>query len=113
MEQVWEYLRAKNKLSYCVWDSHDEILAACADAWNWLVNPAKIPAGTKTPGSEEIAFLHNLDLYRLPDQITDRVIRRPDAAPADRSASDAKISFQNARISLDLGVGPRARYDHY
>jgi hypothetical protein len=60
-----------------------------------------------------IAFLHTLDPYRLPDQITDRVIRRPDAAPADRSASDAKISFQNARISLDLGVGPRARYDRY
>jgi hypothetical protein len=56
MEHVWEYLRAKNKLSYCVWDSHDEILAACADAWNWLVNPAKIPAGTKTPGSEESPF---------------------------------------------------------
>ena len=42
MENVWDYLRA-NKLSACVWDSYDEILAACADAWNWLVNdPARI-----------------------------------------------------------------------
>jgi len=35
MENVWDYLRA-NKFSACVWDSHDEILAACAEAWNWL-----------------------------------------------------------------------------
>ena len=37
MENVWDYLRA-NKLSACVWDDYDEILAACADAWNWFVN---------------------------------------------------------------------------
>jgi len=37
MENVWDYLRA-NKLSACVWDSYDEILKACADAWNWFVN---------------------------------------------------------------------------
>jgi DDE superfamily endonuclease len=37
MENVWDYLRA-SKLSACVWDSYDEILAACADAWNWFVN---------------------------------------------------------------------------
>jgi hypothetical protein len=37
MENVWEYLRA-NKLSGCVWDSYDAIVAACAKAWNWLID---------------------------------------------------------------------------
>jgi hypothetical protein len=37
MENVWEYLRG-NKLSAGVWNSYDEILEACADAWNWFVN---------------------------------------------------------------------------
>ena len=37
MENVWDYLRA-NKFSACVWDSYDEILAACADAWNWFTD---------------------------------------------------------------------------
>ena len=42
MENVWDYLRA-NKLSACVWDSYDEIVEACADAWNWLVtDPGRI-----------------------------------------------------------------------
>ncbi len=36
MENVWQYLRG-NKLSACIWDSYDEILAACAEAWNWLI----------------------------------------------------------------------------
>jgi hypothetical protein len=37
MDNVWDYLRA-NKLSACVWDTYDEIVQACAGAWNWLVN---------------------------------------------------------------------------
>ena len=37
MENVWEYLR-ENRLSAGVWDSYDEIMRACADAWNWLIN---------------------------------------------------------------------------
>jgi hypothetical protein len=42
MENVWDYLRA-NKLSTGIWDSYDDILIACADAWNWSVNdPARI-----------------------------------------------------------------------
>jgi hypothetical protein len=42
MENVWEYLRA-NKLCRLVWDSYDAILAACNDAWNFLVrDPARI-----------------------------------------------------------------------
>lgn len=39
MENVWEYLR-ENRLSAGVWDSYDEIMRACADAWNWLINDA-------------------------------------------------------------------------
>jgi hypothetical protein len=37
MDNVWDYLRA-NKLSAGVWDSYEEILDACAEAWNWFVN---------------------------------------------------------------------------
>ncbi|CAH2605994.1 conserved protein of unknown function (plasmid) [Rhodovastum atsumiense] len=36
MENVWEYLRA-NKLSLRVWNSYNAILAACLDAWNFLM----------------------------------------------------------------------------
>ena len=36
MENVWAYLRG-NKLSAGVWDSYDQIVAACAEAWNWLM----------------------------------------------------------------------------
>ncbi len=42
MENVWDYLHA-NKLSRLVWDSYDAIVAACADAWKFLVNePTRI-----------------------------------------------------------------------
>ena len=42
MENVWDYLRS-NKLSTGVWDSYDEILEACAAAWNWLMDdPGRI-----------------------------------------------------------------------
>lgn len=37
MENVWDYLRA-NKLSRLVWESYDEIVAACRDAWRFLVD---------------------------------------------------------------------------
>jgi len=37
MENVWQYLLG-NKLSARIWDSYDEILAACAEAWNWLID---------------------------------------------------------------------------
>jgi len=36
MENVWQYLRG-NKLSAGVWDTYEEIVQACADAWNWLI----------------------------------------------------------------------------
>ena len=37
MENVWEYLRG-NKLSSGIWDEYEDILRACADAWNWLMD---------------------------------------------------------------------------
>jgi len=39
MENVWDYLR-QNKLCSTVWNSYDEILAACVIAWNWLISDA-------------------------------------------------------------------------
>ena len=35
MENVWDYLRA-NKLSSLVWDSYDDIVSACRNAWLFL-----------------------------------------------------------------------------
>ena len=36
MENIWDYLRG-NKLSRLVWNTYEEILAACRDAWLFLV----------------------------------------------------------------------------
>jgi transposase len=36
IENVWEYLRG-NQLSRRVWQSSDDIVQACCDAWNWLI----------------------------------------------------------------------------
>ncbi len=36
MENVWAYLRG-HKLSAGIWDTYEEIVTACADAWNWLM----------------------------------------------------------------------------
>lgn len=37
MENVWDYLR-QNKLCAQVWDTYDEILEACKNAWNFLID---------------------------------------------------------------------------
>jgi transposase len=37
LENVWDYLRG-NKLSKCVWDTYEEIVDACSEAWMFLVN---------------------------------------------------------------------------
>jgi hypothetical protein len=49
MENVWEYLRP-NKLSRLVWDSYEAMVAACKEAWHFLVNdPPRIASiGTRT-----------------------------------------------------------------
>lgn len=36
VENVWEYLRA-NRLSITVWNSYEQIVDACCNAWNALV----------------------------------------------------------------------------
>ena len=40
IENIWDYLRG-NKLSKRVWDSYDAIVAACKDAWLFLIGDAK------------------------------------------------------------------------
>jgi hypothetical protein len=48
MENVWDYLR-QNKLCARVWDSYDDIVAACSAAWQWLTaDPTRITSiGTR------------------------------------------------------------------
>ena len=36
MENIWDYLRG-NKLSKRVWQSYEAIVAACKDAWLFLI----------------------------------------------------------------------------
>ncbi len=46
MENVWAYLRA-NKLAITVFDTYEDILAKCADAWNFFANdPERITSIT-------------------------------------------------------------------
>ena len=37
MENVWDYLR-QNKLCAQVWDTYDNIVEACKQAWHFLIN---------------------------------------------------------------------------
>ena len=47
VENVWEYLRG-NFLSHRVWQTYEEILEACRDAWNKLMQmPAQIASITR------------------------------------------------------------------
>ncbi len=47
VENVWAFLRA-NFLSHRVWDSYEEILEACRDAWNKLMQmPERIASITR------------------------------------------------------------------
>jgi transposase len=42
MENIWDYLRG-NKLSRCIWDTYEAIVAACKDAWDFLLeDPERI-----------------------------------------------------------------------
>ena len=54
MENVWEYLRA-NKLCNLVWDSYGAIVAACKDAWHFLVND---PDRIRSIGTREWACVN-------------------------------------------------------
>ena len=35
-ENIWAYRRG-NKLSHMVWNSYEEIVDACREAWNWFM----------------------------------------------------------------------------
>jgi transposase len=37
MENAWDYLRG-NQLSHRIWDTYDDTVQACANAWRFLVN---------------------------------------------------------------------------
>ncbi len=37
IENVWEYLR-RNQLSNTVYETYDEIVTACCDAWNFFAD---------------------------------------------------------------------------
>jgi hypothetical protein len=37
METVWQYLR-QNKLCARLWDTYDDIVDACKQAWHFLIN---------------------------------------------------------------------------
>jgi transposase len=37
MENVWDYLR-RNELNHLIWDTYEDMVAACAKAWRFLVN---------------------------------------------------------------------------
>ncbi len=39
MENVWEFLRG-NRLCAQVWKTYEDVVCACADAWNWFVSDA-------------------------------------------------------------------------
>lgn len=44
VENLWAYLRS-NQLSNRVFDTYDDIVDACSDAWNWLIQqPERIQA---------------------------------------------------------------------
>ena len=47
VENVWAYLRA-NKLAITVFDSYDDIVEACCNAWNFLANDPKAIASIAT-----------------------------------------------------------------
>jgi hypothetical protein len=46
MENVWQYLRA-NKLAITVFDSYEDILDKCADAWNFFATEPECSATNK------------------------------------------------------------------
>ena len=54
MENVWHYLRA-NKLSLLVWDGYDAIVAACKDAWDFLIGD---PDRIKSIGTRAWAYVN-------------------------------------------------------
>ena len=54
VELVWEYLRA-NKLCRLVWNSYEEIVQACKEAWDFLIND---PDRIASIGSRDWAYVN-------------------------------------------------------
>ena len=54
MENVWDYLR-QNKLCAQVWDTYDDILQACKNAWNFLIDD---PDRIRSIGSRDWACVN-------------------------------------------------------
>jgi hypothetical protein len=76
MENVWHYLRA-NKLSMLVWDSYEAIVAACKNAWDFLIgDPDRIRSiGTRAWGRQVRSGLPaRADLGAVPPAI---LLQRP------------------------------------
>jgi hypothetical protein len=40
MENVWQFLR-QNRLGEQVWKAYNDVVRACANAWNWFVSDAE------------------------------------------------------------------------
>jgi DDE superfamily endonuclease len=60
VENVWAFLRS-NKLANRVYETYDDILDACADAWTWLTHqPERIAA---------IASYRRADVLTYPTEI--------------------------------------------
>ena len=54
VENVWEYLRG-NFLSHRVWDTYEEIMEACRDAWNKLMQmPERIASITRRTWAQSV-----------------------------------------------------------
>ena len=54
IENIWEFLRA-NFLSHRVWETYEDILDACSDAWNKLMKmPERIASITRRPWAKPV-----------------------------------------------------------
>ena len=54
MENIWDYLRG-NKLSRLVWDNYEAIVAACKEAWYFLIgDKERIDSSPAAPGHGSI-----------------------------------------------------------
>ena len=54
VENVWAYLRA-NKLAISVFDSYDDIVDACCNAWNFFANDPKAIASITSRSWAEVS----------------------------------------------------------
>ena len=54
VENVWAYLRA-NKLAISVFESYDDIVDACCNAWNFFANDHKAIASITSRSCAEVS----------------------------------------------------------